>query len=184
MNSFMTNATQSNYIEWVSFIISMPMMIFVCLIVTIVETSLCAGFSHFTLLDRCTNFIAHIAFNILLLFAVTAVTHVCFTFRSFTILAGTFIDLLSAFWRFVILGYCKVIALFAPRTQSIFAMSVSGKIRRILGSLASRTIFVYDGFRHNQFLFNWLSLEPVAGHIPAPVRFILPPQLSLSRGIL
>ena len=183
MDGFMTYTTQGYYIELVCNVITTWMMVVLCTVGT-VKALKCARFRNNTLSDSLSQLYPCLYLGL----ARDCTSHIVFTSAHsyfwdlrFSGFSQAFI--LSVMFCVSICIYRQVRALFAICRQISCPVAVLVKLRDRLNGLAFGTILFYNGFRHNQFLYNWLSLEPVAGHIPASARFILPSYSALSRRI-
>ena len=63
---------------------------------------------------------------------------------------------------FVAFGFCRCTD-FASIRKSFRPVTILVKLRNRFKFLANRTLSVCNGFRHNQFLSNWLSFRAICG---------------------
>ena len=76
---------------------------------------------------------------------------------------------LSVLRRFAI----YIMASLALITKAVFGSWVLVELRKWFSFLAFTAVLLYDGLRHNQFLFNWLSFRAICGHESAGGSFII-----------
>ena len=155
----MTFSTNRNNIKPEFRLIALMVMILLCLIEAIMAFQIigpgqCAGFDSPTNNITCVFafWVTDPLFVGVMPICIPALLALVILFVSGLTFFGLHINFIMG-----ILAYLAVILM------SVFSLAFFGKLRKWLNFFASATFLRYDGFRHKQFLTNWLCLEPLEG---------------------
>ncbi len=167
----MTRTTNRNYIKPIFRFISKPMMILPCLFRAILTTK-----RIWAKYLSCSNSIIYSNLSFTFFWIIFAIFLMGFLVDLLTPCTKPvfFIDTLTFFCMVISVGILSTFlsVLFISNTYAsftdmaivIFAIFVFVKFGECSKLFAISTTFCYICFKHNQFLNNWLCLEPVAAH--------------------